>query len=74
MFDSKHAVQYQGSSFYLYFTIFYNIPSVYHNYIAPFGLPALIGNSYEKLQDDIEEIQKLEIFLCKNYVVVYKGR
>lgn len=26
---------------------------------APFGLPALIGNSYEKLQDDTEKSKKI---------------
>lgn len=41
---------------------------------APFGLPALIGNSYENLQDDIKKIGKLENFFSKNYVVVYTGR
>lgn len=41
---------------------------------APFGLPALIWNSYKNIQDYIEKIWKLEKFLSKNYVVVDTGR
>lgn len=32
---------------------------------APFGLPALIGNSYENLQDDIKKLENWKIFLVK---------
>lgn len=41
---------------------------------APFGLPALIWNSYKNIKDYTAQIWKLEKFLSKNYVVVDTGR